>query len=461
MNTSMREQRGAGLLILLLALAAVIGVILMGQGLSSVGKRAQAASANEAAFETLHLALAQFVMINRRLPCPASGVPNAGGEDVVSPIDTTACQSPSGVVPWTTLGLPQSAAIDSWGRMIGYRVYDQATGFTRPDGMKLIDCLDEDVTVEIPLSGTACNATTHENARSDFFVGKGLTVNDRGTDVMRVAYALISHGETGLGAYVPTSGTPMTAPAGASKEFLNAGSGGTYWILAPSDPSIAADDAAHFDDALSYRTGSATAFAARSGGRPWPLAALLNRTNVTGGASYNSGSSTAKAAATTGNGMTITAGGDVARNVCVVSTTPEGVSACTTGAISGGDYLTTSSNETITFDFRVKRRYLKIVFSGFEHSGSNYEIARITFFNGATQVYQVDKSACDFGLPLTATGEFTIDPGAYFTKVEVRANDASTSSDFGVAGISACNDSCAISGTIPCPCTLQVSGTAC
>ena len=448
MNTSMREQRGAGLLILLLALAAVIGVILMGQGLSSVGKRAQAASANEAAFETLHLALAQFVMINRRLPCPASGVPNAGGEDVVAPTNTTACQSPSGVVPWTTLGLPQSAAIDSWGRMIGYRVYDGATGFTRTDGMKLIDCLDEDVTAEIPLSGAACNATTHENARSDFFVGKGVTVNDRGIAVTRVAYVLISHGDTGLGAYVPTSATPMTAPAGASKEFLNAGSSGTYWILAPSDPTVPADDAAHFDDAVSYRTASATAVAARSGGRPWPLAALLTTAKIPNN-NYNTGMPTAYST-DAGQGIKITASGDSTRYVCVVSNSDpsfEGVSACTALALGGSDLLTSSSNELLTFEFRVKRRYLRIRLSEFGRNGSNYDTARLTFFNGATSV-QIDKNACINAL--NANAEFLIDPGQEFTRVEVRAIDATTSSDFSVNAISACRYSdapnCPING---------------
>src|SRR5436190_4490806 len=199
-------------------MAAIVGVLLMTQGLSSVGKRADAVAANNAKFDVLHLALAQFVMLNKRLPCPASGTPNDGAENVTSPANTASCLSPSGVVPWTTLGLAQTAAIDSYGRMIGYRVYDQAAGFTRTGGLDLHNCLDDDVATTIALSGGDCNSTTHENARTDFFVSKGLTMSDRGTTVSQVAYALISFGDSGLGAYVATSATPMTAPSSASKE---------------------------------------------------------------------------------------------------------------------------------------------------------------------------------------------------------------------------------------------------
>lgn len=439
------RQQGVGLVVLLFTIAVLVGAIVLSQGLSTIGKRAGEFSANQASFDTLHAALTQFAILNRRLPCPAAGNLSTGIEEFV-PLSLTDCGSPSGIVPWVTLGLPQSTAIDSWGRMIGYRVFDRVSGFTRANGLNATDCLNEDVASVVALSAGACNAATHENTRSDYFAGKGLTVNDKGTPIPMVGYVLISFGETGLGAYIPNSTVPMLAPSGASKEFQNAGSGGTYWILGQSDPSVPAEDDNHFDDVVSYKLASDVAAAAKVGGRPWPLYTTLDRLNATGFSTPTTGSvntfvSSRRIAM---NGGPVAVSAFAASSTRYISSMVPSANYYSIGAMTtagGGGNITTANSEGLTFDFRVKRRILKITLASF-NLAPEAEQAQLTFYDGATQVAQVTKQGCSLG---TSPANFTIDVGATynkeFTKVDVQALVrllTTTSSNFSVASIAAC-----------------------
>ena len=282
------KQRGLFLVLFVIALAVLMAVVIFGNSLSSVARRVDTAAKNQESFAVINAALTQFLQSNLRLPCPAKATLDPtniafGKEDTVSPTDTTTCQSQSGVVPWKSLELLQPAALDAWGRMISYRVYDGTMGYTRTNGLNLAHCLDGDVSPVYPLSGTGttCNPTNHENARSDFFaVAVGLSVNDGGTPKSQVAYALISHGASGYGAFVPTNPpTRLTMPTATSKEFLNADANSnvakTYWILDPSATEVLAEDAAHFDDIVSYAIASDLVVAAKVGARAWPLAGGL------------------------------------------------------------------------------------------------------------------------------------------------------------------------------------------
>lgn len=467
MRSSHRRNRGAVLAIVILLIAGLLVAYLM-LGLLPSTRKLDTRAAHRAASAVLDEALVRFAQVHQRLPCPAnggSGTSTDGTEDPAS--GATDCPTPVGPVPWTTLGLPRSAATDPHGRLYSYRVYDGANGFTRTGGLRLSDCLDDDVADVLALSGSACNATTHENTRSDFFcitvsgtsctAAKGLTVDDRGTSKTRLAYVLLSHGASGYGAFLPDPTVAMTAPTVGGKEATNASDSTTYWILDVNDTGVTPDNVAHFDDVLGYKNVNDLVAAAKLGGRPWPLSARLDTANVGPYFSNNKFSSTATAANTTGGAMTITASASSARSICKVTTTDDAIAPCTFLVFSGADRLTTSGDERLTFEFRVARRFLRVKLTHFRRTGGNFERAKFTFYDGATQVHEVVKSACDTNVSeADATGRYLIDPGAQFTRVEVRADDSSTTTDFAVSSISGCKLSDAVY------CTLrETTGTTC
>lgn len=455
------------LAIVILLIAGLLVAFLM-LGLLPSTRKLGAQAAHRAAMEVIDEALVRFAQVNQRLPCPAnggSGTSTDGAEDPAS--GATDCPTPVGPAPWSTLGLPRSAATDPYGRLYSYRVYDGASGFTRANGLKLSDCLDEDDAEVLPLSGSVCNGTTHENTRSDFFcltvsgtsctAAKGLTVDDRGTSRNRLAYVLLSHGASGYGAFLPDPTTAMTAPTAGGKEAINASDSATYWILDANDTSVAPDNANHFDDVLSYKNVNDLVVAAKLGGRPWPLSARLDTANVGPYFLNNKLSSTATAASTTGAAMTIRASATSARYICKVTTPDEAIAPCVL-TFTGTDRLNTDDDERLTFEFRVARRFLRVKLTHFRTTGLGDERAKFTFYNGATQVYEVVKSACDTNVSeANATGSFLIDPGTGFTKVEIRAdNSGAPATDFAVSSISGCK----LSDTVYC--TLrETSGTVC
>jgi hypothetical protein len=444
---------------LLLIAAALIGAFVIFGGGFLGKRRLDAGSAHQRAFAVIHEAMVQFAMLNKRLPCPANGGSGTSTNGVEDPATGAMdCPSPIGVVPWTTLGLPVSAATDSFGRLFSYRVFDGSTGFTRTNGLSLTDCLDDDDTEVIALAGGVCNATTHENTRSDFFAAKGFTVDDRGTTKGQIAYVLMSHGPSGYGAYLPDPSTTMAAPPAGGKEAINASDSTTYWILDINDTAMP-DNANHFDDVLSYKNVNDLVVPSKIGGRPWPISARLDESNVGPYVSNNKISNTAywPGPASTRAAITVSASASSARSICKVTTTQEGIAPCLFTSFAGDDRLTTIGDERLSFEFRLARRFLRIKLTHFRVTGSNYEKAKFTFYNGTTQVHEVVKTACDTSVnEADATGRFLIDPSAQFTRVEVRADDSSTPTDFAISSISGCKQSDTVYCTLP-----ETIGTEC
>jgi len=79
-----------------------------------------------------------------------------------------------------------------------------------------------------------------------------LTVNDKGANVTGVAYVLVSHGETGRGAYLPSGQRLLPLPASGGAEASNA-SVGSYAITT-SNSTAAVDQATFFDDIVVYES---------------------------------------------------------------------------------------------------------------------------------------------------------------------------------------------------------------
>ncbi len=224
----------------------------------------------ESKLNRIEEALAGYLSINHRLPCPASGTAGitsaSFGVEQITGINCTADFNDGvvgntvwgGVVPVVTLQLPDDFMFDGWGRRIDYAVNNNF----------------------------ANNTTTNPGcASSACFIDKAagtITVNDASDTaiVTNAVYVLLSHGENGHGAF-PKPGSAITTrlngfPAGnpyrdataSAHEFTNAksdnsGTNTTYTATFVTrdytrndDTTAAASARTYFDDQLRYRTKS-------------------------------------------------------------------------------------------------------------------------------------------------------------------------------------------------------------
>ncbi|MBK7686341.1 MAG: type II secretion system protein [Rhodocyclaceae bacterium] len=164
-------------------------------------------------------ALVNFVVLNRRLPCPAdgtlaTGVANAGLETLNAA--TGLCNPATeitGVVPWVTLGISENAATDPWGGRITYRVAANLANAAPAVPNRLMDMSWCDPVGTAAVTSSACTAGCTGAACTSpqlFLSGKASPVSDGNGNWLNnpivapftgAAYVLISHG---LVAQVPT-----------------------------------------------------------------------------------------------------------------------------------------------------------------------------------------------------------------------------------------------------------------
>ncbi len=203
------------IVLVIIGLAAAM-LLTAGPAMLDVQKR----KAVRAQLDNIDNALARFVAVNRRLPCPTpgnfpSGSSGAGAEVVAAGVCSPASQI-MGVVPWVTLGLTEADIIDPWNGRITYRVDPALAASTLL--MNMSNC---DPAATGPATGGICVAPAAPCAGSaactspaNFLANKGLDVWDGQNDVAGyaarqnnraagtgAAYVLISHGPTGTGAY--------------------------------------------------------------------------------------------------------------------------------------------------------------------------------------------------------------------------------------------------------------------
>ena len=120
--TGTLRQRGFSLLEM--AVVLVIVGLLLGGLLGNLGtlQARQREERTQRQLDEIREALIMFAVVNRRLPCPAApatadSVAGAGLERAPTLLGCTG--GAVGVLPWATLGLPQT---DAWGRRFTYRV---------------------------------------------------------------------------------------------------------------------------------------------------------------------------------------------------------------------------------------------------------------------------------------------------------------------------------------------------
>jgi prepilin-type N-terminal cleavage/methylation domain-containing protein len=260
---SPRLARGFTLIEIVVVLFILGVVVAMAAAVTNALTASQRLSTTTTRMAAVDTAIVQFVMQQKRLPCPADGAldSTAGSAGVEAvPDATTGCPDETrGVVPWRTLGLSETDATDGWNRRFTYRV--QAT--LAAD--KALDMSWCDPAGTGGPQGTACNPACTSSALgsctspSSFLSNKGLTVkNVAGTPIMNpggtpstgAAYIVISAGSTGGGAYT-SSGviSPSTTTDGTeeAKNYANLAIGGYYVDDSISDGG----GTTHFDDLVS------------------------------------------------------------------------------------------------------------------------------------------------------------------------------------------------------------------
>src|SRR5256885_708414 len=181
--------------------------------------------------ESIREAVIGFAQANGRLPCPADGTIPAGGNDAsgrpagaeqltpvtLPPPSTAACTNSFGVVPWTTLGVPET---DGWGRRFSYWVSPIFA-----DGIGVTPASAAFNNTFPAAQNPPCNAPVPTPTQSSFALCSqgSFTVNTR-NESTHVATAIglvlpaviISHGKNGRGAYIP-AGSILPAPTGAPR----------------------------------------------------------------------------------------------------------------------------------------------------------------------------------------------------------------------------------------------------
>lgn len=248
--------------------------------------------------DTVDTALANFVAIHKRLPCPAdgriaSGALNAGVEQVTAA--SGACNPVSqqwGVVPWVTLGLSEQDASDPWNARLTYRVDPALAGSTPlPLLMNMSNCDPSATGVAVAgaciAPAAACTGSAACTSPANYLLGKGLDVwdgrngvpgfnarqNNRTTGT-GAAYVVISHGPGGTGAYngrgvlqpgsvavnrlderPNVNNQPVVLAATTLNAYRDAplNDNGVLWATPPGPPQPA-ETQLYFDDYLSHPT---------------------------------------------------------------------------------------------------------------------------------------------------------------------------------------------------------------
>lgn len=223
-------------------------------------------------------ALAGYVATNHRLPCPADGtlaITNANfGIELNSGASPPVCTKNfnvgniwGGVVPVTTLQLPDDFMFDGWGRRIDYivdyrfTISETTTGATCDASGSGSDICFRDITAP-----TASTIITVKNSSG-------------ATRASNAIYVLLSHGENGHGAFPKTgsattaringfpSGNPYRNSTASADELTNAKVDNDGATVTPytatfvmreytrnDDTAAAATARIYFDDQLRYKT---------------------------------------------------------------------------------------------------------------------------------------------------------------------------------------------------------------
>lgn len=259
-------QRGFSLTELAVVLV-IVGLLIgtmLSSGTGAIDNRLRATT--KAKLVAVEAALAGFVSVNGRLPCPADGSllsSNASvGTENGGTGGCTAAQI-NGVVPWVALGITEAEASDAWDSRIMYRLGNY---LWVARGMDMTDCdpAGSDATAVTPkVCLITCSASNLANCTPpNLFlqVNKGVTIKDAtaGNTLMSstttpsggAAYVRISHGKNAYGGFPFGGGSVRTTVGAGTDEATNANG---VAVAFPADFFVDRDlnentGASYFDD---------------------------------------------------------------------------------------------------------------------------------------------------------------------------------------------------------------------
>jgi hypothetical protein len=378
--------------ILILAAVGIVALVTF-SGIASSNNRSAELDRN---FEKIDDAMRRYVALNGRLPCPADPRVDAGV--AVPATASITCTYPGAVagsaIPWVTLGLSANDVADPWGSKITYRPYTGAVGsVTQAEGASLMNCnTNTDAVAGTTASGTC--QPTHSTLRQAFLDVPRYAVDDNGTPVTHVAYVLISHGPTGLGAYT-TSGIARSAPVN-SFEQGNVSVTATTFTAKASPAGAAPGTPNYFDDVVHFVRVDDLAPRAGLDARPWPgpsggaifnaqtIAAALNQTTVSPG---DLGTATI-------NFGTVTATATSGSNLSLISDATSGQGLGSSGIFGG--YLNNFENNSINFQFGFDATKFAVTLGDFGTYSGFAERAQFIFRDGSGgTLASVTASACN------------------------------------------------------------------
>ena len=189
-------RRADGFTLVELAVALAVVGLLLGMMIVPLNAQIDQQRINDTNKQLLIIseALLGFAVTNGRLPCPALGTtPSTTAGAGMENKPGATCASPQGVVPWATLGLPET---DAWNRRFTYRV--------------TADFADD------PTGGLQATFLLSETGNITVTSGGGAPVNIS----LNVAAIVVSHGKNGFGAY-QTGGDQVAGAAGDELENVN------------------------------------------------------------------------------------------------------------------------------------------------------------------------------------------------------------------------------------------------
>ena len=429
-----RRQSGVSLFVVAIVLILAAGAIFALTSLFRTRLAGAGSTQAIAAFANLQTALEQYAGSTGRLPCPANPALDTG---VASPaVATSTCDFPAGTIPWSTIGARRDDAYDPWGFKISYRVYTGAAGpLTQDNGASMVQC--DTSTTRSPgmlATGRCYQAFGRHTASTEFLAGKGLAVTDFGTAVTGVAYVLVSHGSSGLGAWA-SGGLQRDAPANVA-ELANTTATGPFTAQAAADET-SPTSTAHFDDLVTYRTIEELARRANLAARDWPDTAATTENVVLNSATVSESTGTTAPAGDVGRqtlvlaNSTITAfdsGGNQNLSLQAVAGS-DGV-----GGVTGGDGIGSQNSEGLRIKLDAKARKLGFALNDFVTSPAAYPFwkarAQVKFIDSATSTnLTVTAQQCRSGSGLASFA--SLDAGFDFDTIEITATSSSPDPFFG------------------------------
>jgi prepilin-type N-terminal cleavage/methylation domain-containing protein len=227
--------RGKGFSLVELAVALAIIALLIAGAMIPLSTQMEVRNAADTrrTMESIRDAIIGFAQANGRLPCPADGTVPAGGADAAGrpagaeqltpttlpPPSTAVCTNSFGVVPWTTLGVPET---DGWGRRFSYWVspiFADGLGTATYNNPLPLATGGQNPPCPTPLIPTPTQSSFALCSMGNLTVNTRSESTHAPSALAQVLPAvIISHGKNGAGAYTP-GGAVLPAPVGADETF--------------------------------------------------------------------------------------------------------------------------------------------------------------------------------------------------------------------------------------------------